>query len=261
MKPGRDKTLKKITHTNKFKKGVCSVKMNRKMKKISITSYIGTEENVKIPNAIYNKETGEVVGIISKIDDNAFAYPELKAGPAFFGWTNEQYITDETMTVAVVYNKITGETYTGTEPAGDSYDFADKNEVMLSVMGAVGIEESDLVWNKITVNNEEYNMPYVYTVNGYEPVKKPTSIKSVAITSYVDKVGEKAFANQTAMTKMTYYGNQIPTISTNAFEGCTNLIEIRFPIWDYTQNQIDGQDTFWGAPNLDIKLYDKNGEV
>ena len=216
---------------------------------LAISSYIGTETDVKIPGAIYD-ENGNIVKAITEI--TSFSIP-LQPIYSLLEMSSETYTNSN---VETVWRKVTGTEYTGTN--GQETDNYIKYQELLPILSSMGLTENDVVLR-------DNNIPYLYVEN-YQPLPMPETveIETVTIPQTVENIGDKAFAYQTALTKVMYYVGNKPTISEDVFEGCTNLIEIRFPrvTWPiYRGGPIEGYETYWGAPNQNVKIYDENGEI
>ena len=100
----------------------------------AIISYIGEETGeVRVPNVIYDSETGTKTKMITVIEENAFN-PETTSLVSIIdmieGMTEDYY--KNTLTVADLYKGITGSDYTGDN--GTSTAVSDKNELIIEFL-------------------------------------------------------------------------------------------------------------------------------
>ena len=228
--------------------------------KLTINAYIGKEKNVKIPDVIYN-ENGNFTKVITEI--SSFDSP-IKPFYEIFNMNLEEY---NNITVAEIWNIVTKTTYEGEN--GAVTDNKTKYETLLPLLFNMGLTEKDVILK------DDY-IPYVYVVES-TPVPMPENaivveIETITISRNVEEINAKAFLNQTSLTEIKYdIPKWKPTIASDAFEGCTNLTIIRFRggEWPFyhknlgtgAEDPIEGYETYWGAPNENVRIYDDKGEV
>ena len=220
-----------------------------------IISYIGEQtQKVKLPNVIYDSETGTKTKIITKIGEKAFD-PTTTAFVSILtmmgGMDEDTY--KNTLTVAELYQGMTGNIYEGSN--GTSTDVSVKNAVVKEfVKSTYNVGEE-----YITITND---IPYAYfdsQINQIVPRAK-VKVGKVILPSCISNIGSNAFANQDAMSELVYWSNKVTNISNSAFAGCTNLSKLTFKeINQIYLSGTTGYSTVWGAPNADnIKIVCSN---
>ena len=215
--------------------------------KVALTNYIGNESEVKIPDFVYDSN-GDVIKWVDEIKRNSFDLPTLISLPSVWEISNEEY---SQMTVSELYDYLVGETYTGEN--GDSTDNNIKKALLIEILQDEGMAEEDLVI-------DDQGIPYIYTTIEEGAVPKPEQeLKKITIGNAMRTVEESAF-NGSSITEIICLIGSIGEINTNAFSGCTNLSIIRLPRQNLDEEQPEGFDTYWGAPNENIKIYDAIGE-
>lgn len=212
----------------------------------AIVAYIGEEtEKVRVPNVIYNSETGEKTKIITEIEENAFN-PNTTSLVSILGMmslSEDQY--KNTLTVAEIYKGMTGEEYSGEN--GESTEISEKNKLVLEyVETTYGVGEEYVEFSD--------GIPYAYfDSETYQIVPRAkVKIKEVILASAIEKVKNQAFANQDFMTKFVYMSskfaikNAMSAFASDALTGCGSLTEVRFPNMSQTELEKSyGLDLVW----------------
>ena len=233
---------------------------------LSINEYKGTEKNVKIPDVIYD-ENGNITKMITKINSFIPSVTPLYEAIYIDSDTYNEYnpiqiwncVTDNKLPYPGDAEK--DAIIKGKENNKAKYD----KMVEHGLLGIVGLTEEDIILDN------DY-IPYLYIgEKGPIPIPEHTKIEKITISSNIIEIGTKAFLGQTALTEIKYktpFGR--PTIAEDAFDGCTSLKSIRFvgdDKWPFYYDHagegnplpIEGYQTYWGAPNENVKIYDVDG--
>ena len=225
---------------------------NSTEKDIVITGYLGTDTTVKIPAVLYD-ENGNITKKVVGIGDSAF----LKSNGvktlfiSLFGMSESDY---KTKTINEIWNILFDETYTGTSVSGDSKDLADKKTAIIEFFEMIGV-------GKNIYEFDENLMLYVWIGSDEKnTMPKPIiDIETVYIPIYVKYIGEKAFADQTKLTRVYAGLSDIPTMSNNVFSGCTSLANNYMRLDKEDFKATIGYN--WGAPESTKIYYVKDYET